>query len=58
MINKSTKGPQRVVSSSTALPAAFDDKPLYDATNYTFPDTTTVDGIAEVLEVSFVHSCM
>ena len=34
------------------------EKPLYDATNYTFPDTTTPDGIAEALEVSFVHACM
>lgn len=33
-------------------------KPLYDGTNYTFPDTTTPSGIAEALEVSFVHACM
>lgn len=33
-------------------------KPLYDGTNYTFPDTTTPDGIAEALEVSFIHACM
>ena len=52
------KVPQRVLSSTTALSAGAFEKPLYDATNYTFPDTTTVDGIAEVLEVSFVHSCM
>ena len=33
-------------------------KPLYDGTNYTFPDTTTPNGIAEALEVSFVNACM
>lgn len=31
---------------------------LYDGTNYTLPDTTTPDGVAQVLEVSFVHACM
>lgn len=34
------------------------DRPLYDGTNYTFPDTRTPTGIAEVLEVTFVHGCM
>lgn len=33
-------------------------KPLYDGTNYTFPDTRTSAGVAELLEVSFVHACM
>jgi hypothetical protein len=33
-------------------------KPLYDGTNYTFPDTTTPAGIAELLECTFVHGCM
>jgi len=33
-------------------------RPLYDGTNYTFPDTTTPAGVAELLEVSFVHACM
>jgi hypothetical protein len=40
------------------LYASTPEQPLYDGTNYTFPDTTTPDGIAEVLEVSFVHACM
>jgi hypothetical protein len=31
---------------------------MYDGTNYTFPDTTTPAGIAEALEVSFVHGIM
>lgn len=33
-------------------------RPLYDGTNYTFPDTRTPAGVAELLEVSFVHACM
>jgi hypothetical protein len=33
-------------------------RPLYDGTNYTFPDTTSPAGIAELLEVSFVKACM
>jgi hypothetical protein len=33
-------------------------KPLYDGTNYTFPDTTTPSGVAELLEVSFVKACL
>jgi hypothetical protein len=33
-------------------------RPLYDGTNYTFPDTTSPTGIAELLEVSFVKACM
>jgi hypothetical protein len=44
--------------SRAKVVSSVSQKPLYDGTNYTFPDTTTVDGIAEVLEVSFVHSCM
>lgn len=34
------------------------DRPLYDGTNYTFPDTRTPSGVAQMLEVSFVHGCM
>lgn len=41
-----------VVFSSTST------RPLYDGTNYTFPDTQTPAGVAELLEVSFVHACM
>lgn len=41
-----------------ALYSTTSQKPLYDGTNYTFPDTTTPSGIAEALEVSFVHACM
>ena len=44
--------------SSTSLHAGTNEKPLYDGTNYTFPDTTTPAGIAELLEVSFVNACM
>eukprot|EP00980_Cylindrotheca_fusiformis_P023193 scaffold10201_cov119-Cylindrotheca_fusiformis.AAC.10 len=33
------------------------DKPLYDGTNYTFPDTTKPAGIAELLENTFVNAC-
>ncbi|KAL3934771.1 MAG: hypothetical protein SGBAC_009584 [Bacillariaceae sp.] len=33
------------------------EKPLYDGTNYTFPDTTKSSGIAEVLETTFVNAC-
>jgi hypothetical protein len=50
------------VSSSQLLivndEASTDQKPLYDGTNYTFPDTTTAAGVAVVLEVSFVNACM
>lgn len=42
----------------SVLHASTPQKPLYDATNYTSPDTTTPEGIAEVLEASFVHACM
>ena len=42
----------------TALFSSTSTKPLYDGTNYTFPDTTTSAGVAELLEVSFVHACM
>jgi hypothetical protein len=45
-------------SSRIILQAGTSEKPLYDGTNYTFPDTTTPAGIAEVLEVSFVDACM
>ena len=46
--------------SSTQLFASSktDMRPLYDGTNYTFPDTTSPTGIAELLEVSFIHACM
>jgi DNA-binding transcriptional MerR regulator len=45
--------------SRTVLHERTTDKaPLYDGTNYTFPDTTAPDGIAEILEVSFVNACM
>lgn len=47
------RGRDRVVMfSSTST------RPLYDGTNYTFPDTRTPAGVAELLEVSFVHACM
>ena len=49
-------------SSSPSAPppqsSTTSTKPLYDGTGYTFPDTTTSDGIAELIEVSFVNSCM
>jgi hypothetical protein len=48
---------QQVISLSSSK-GGTDMKPLYDGTNYTFPDTTTPTGIAELLEVSFVHACM
>ncbi|KAG7344040.1 hypothetical protein IV203_022048 [Nitzschia inconspicua] len=41
-------------SSSASSPSP----PLYDGTNYTFPDTNTPTGIAELMEVSFVKACM
>ena len=43
---------------ATILFSSTSTKPLYDGTNYTFPDTTTSAGVAELLEVSFVHACM
>jgi hypothetical protein len=46
------------LSSLTSLSLSTTTKPLYDGTNYTFPDTKTPAGVAEVLEVSFVHACM
>jgi len=42
----------------TKLQSSTPQKPLYDVTNYTFPDTTTPGGIAEVLEVTFIHGIM
>jgi hypothetical protein len=39
-------------------PPHSSSRPLYDGTNYTFPDTTTPAGISELLEVSFVKACM
>jgi hypothetical protein len=33
------------------------EKPLYDGTGYTFPDTTKPAGIAELLETTFVNAC-
>jgi hypothetical protein len=48
-----TSGSRTSTSTTTT-----DTKPLYDGTNYTFPDTTTPLGIAELLEVSFVHACL
>lgn len=33
------------------------EKPLYDGTNYTFPDTTQPVGVAELLENTFVNAC-
>jgi len=45
-------------SSSSSLSPSTSTRPLYDGTNYTFPDTKTPAGVAEVLEVSFVHACM
>jgi hypothetical protein len=44
--------------SLSSSPSSTSERPLYDGTNYTFPDTTTPAGVAEVLEVSFVHACM
>ena len=44
--------------SPSRLQSSTPQKPLYDVTNYTFPDTTTPDGIAAVLEASFVHGIM
>ncbi len=43
---------------ATVLFSSTTTRPLYDGTNYTFPDTTTPAGVAELLEVSFVHACM
>jgi hypothetical protein len=43
-------------SASTSPSSSF--RPLYDGTNYTFPDTTSPGGISELLEVSFVKACM
>jgi hypothetical protein len=37
--------------------AGTTEKPLYDGTNYTFPDTTKPAGIAELLETTFVNAC-
>ena len=48
----------RPTSLCASSSSTTNTKPLYDGTNYTFPDTTTTSGIAELLEVSFVHSCM
>ncbi len=45
-------------NGDTSLYSTTSQKPLYDGTNYTFPDTTTPAGIAEMLEVSFVNACM
>ena len=43
---------------TTILFSSTSTKPLYDGTNYTFPDTQTPAGVAELLEVSFIHGCM
>lgn len=43
---------------SAPLFSSTSTRPLYDGTNYTFPDTRTPTGVAELLEVSFVHGCM
>jgi hypothetical protein len=43
---------------STVFYSSTSTRPLYDGTNYTFPDTRTPAGVAELLEVSFVHACM
>jgi hypothetical protein len=63
MITTSSRSPLRhtVVlwsASPSSSSTSTDTKPLYDGTNYTFPDTTTPLGIAELLEVSFVHACL
>jgi hypothetical protein len=58
------KGSADVLDSSSAdqdsrdVWSSANDRPLYDGTNYTFPDTRTPSGIAQVLEVTFVHGCM
>lgn len=49
----------RHISTPVTLEAGTTaERPLYDGTNYTFPDTTTPAGIAELLEVSFVNACL
>lgn len=45
-------------STGSEEPPSSSFRPLYDGTNYTFPDTTSPSGIAELLEVSFVKACM
>lgn len=47
-----------VESSNSDSSGNSNMRPLYDGTNYTFPDTTTPAGLAEVLEVSFVNACL
>ena len=42
----------------TVLFSSTSTRPLYDGTNMTFPDTRTPAGVAELLEVSFIHGCM
>lgn len=56
---EATSSTTRYRSRETAvLFSSTSTRPLYDGTNYTFPDTRTPAGVAELLEVSFVHACM
>lgn len=50
--------PQAPLLSSSKPSTTTNTRPLYDGTNYTFPDTKTAAGFAEILEVSFVHACL
>lgn len=45
-------------NSVNGVKPSTDLKPLYDGTGYTFPDTSTPSGLAEVLECTFVNACM
>jgi hypothetical protein len=54
---KAGGGPDGADEGASARSTAS-DRPLYDGTNYTFPDTRTPNGIAQLLEVTFVHGCM
>lgn len=48
----------RLYAETTKQKETTNQKPLYDGTNYTFPDTTQASGIAEIVEVTFVNACM
>ncbi|CAJ1958658.1 unnamed protein product [Cylindrotheca closterium] len=55
--------PSHILSGSSSQLLILDagvgtgERPLYDGTNYTFPDTTKSAGIAELLENTFVNAC-
>eukprot|EP00536_Pseudo-nitzschia_multiseries_P014477 jgi/Psemu1/291472/fgenesh1_pg.710_\ len=57
-IRDTTPSSYKCRENSTPLFSSTPTKPLYDGTNYTFPDTQTPAGVAELLEVSFVHACI